>query len=129
MTSKIKLEKQAEKSGCASFFILDPNGNILGTVQKTSYFHQGYQQTKTYYDVYLRRIIRKCPTLCWSFYDSSLRKKYASKEFKQKELPISGYFYANGSPKTCLETGHKVRARMIAWITSNINGEEKCQSN
>ena len=102
---KIKLQKQATRSGCTSFSIM-VDGEIKGTVQKVSYAH--HRQMRTSYTVWMGRDITLQPDLHWPAYIYRLDR---GKEFKQQAL---------SSDRDRLENGHQVRKRMLSWIQENL---------
>ncbi len=107
----MKLEKQKSRCGCTTFFIL-VDGECKGTVQKCSYYHDGYRAQKTFYTVFMGEKITLDPNLHWPGYNSRLGKGV---EFQQK---------LTDDRRAFAETGHKVRKRMIDWIKQNLNTVE-----
>ena len=104
----MKLEKQSTKSGCTSYFIMI-DGECYGTVQKCSYFHDGYRAQCTWYTVWLEEKINLDPNLHWPSYNRRLGKGV---KFKQKFDADTHFGFT--------ETGHVVRKRMINWIKAQL---------
>ena len=104
----MRLEKQATKSGCTSYFIM-VDGDCKGTVQKCSYYHKGYQTQCTWYIVWMGEKINLAPNLHWPAHNRRLVKGV---KFKQ-ELDTDTHFGFT-------ENGHAVRKRMLDWIKQSL---------
>jgi hypothetical protein len=113
MTKSFKIVKQEQREGCTRSFLM-VDGKVRGTIQTNSFYHKGFRQVKTWYNVYLHHQIDLCPSLYWAAHIEHCK---LCAQFRPRKT------YKGGRAQ--LEDTQLTHKRMIEWIDHQLTkGEE-----